>query len=428
MSFTTTVIKAFPQNDVALLFANFANACQLSGTSHESRILSFCHWRASKFAKIVQPKPKAGYQPSFMLLQKSWARKKFLFPLTAFDTILTPLPCLTGSAVDCSLCAQTIASDSKSSETVVIAKEVGVSAEDFSWPFMEQFALEHCICASVPGYHDVSRLNFGCLFAADQHPRCPLTSCVEASHVFEIPFEAGASGEYLSHKMQHGAVAPTRCCLQGPTVWTWMVQFPCNSAHGAADLAWMQKVQVLHCVDCHTCECLPFFFHPKSIQRWIRFYKRAETFRIACQINLGKPSGRKTPTGPVEYLGHASTESQAEEEMFEGNFFLTVYSWCSRDAPRCSPGGSGCFAMSFDFLLIPMPTALYLCLHHSCRCCSAAWGCEAFELPSRNSNTKKESSFASLGWSSEGKSAVAHVPSKRPAIGSTSKHTQPPRR
>ena len=28
----------------------------------------------------------------------------------------------------------------------------------------------------------------------------------------------------------------------------------------------------------------------------------------------------------------------------------------------------------------------------------------------------------------EGKSAVAHVPSKRPAIGSTSKHTQPPRR
>ena len=38
MSFTT-VMHAFPQNDVPLLFANFANACQLSGTSHESRFL-----------------------------------------------------------------------------------------------------------------------------------------------------------------------------------------------------------------------------------------------------------------------------------------------------------------------------------------------------------------------------------------------------
>ena len=42
MSFTT-VMHAFPQNDVPFLFANFTNTCQLSGTSHESRILCFCH-------------------------------------------------------------------------------------------------------------------------------------------------------------------------------------------------------------------------------------------------------------------------------------------------------------------------------------------------------------------------------------------------
>ena len=85
----------------------------------------------------------------------------------------------------------------------------------------------------------------------------------------------------------------------------------------------MHKVQVLHCVCVdYNSECLPFFLHQKSLQRWIRFYKRAESLRVACQINLGKPSGGKTPTGPLEYLGHASAESQAKEEMFEGFYII----------------------------------------------------------------------------------------------------------
>ena len=35
-----------------------------------------------------------------------------------------------------------------------------------------------------------------------------------------------------------------------------------------------------------------------------------------------------------------------------------------------------CRLMSFPF----QSEMLSICLHHSCRCCSAAWGCEAFEL------------------------------------------------
>ena len=109
---------------------------------------------------------------------------------------------------------------------------------------------------------------------------------------------------------------------------------------------------MLHGVDCYTCECLPFFLRQKSFQRWIRFYKRAETLRVVCQNNLGKPSGRKTPTGPVEYLGHASTESQAEEEMFEGNFFLTVYlSLVFQRSTTMQPGRQWMFAMSFNFFV-----------------------------------------------------------------------------
>ena len=104
----------------------------------------------------------------------------------------------------------------------------------------------------------------------------------------------------------------------------------------------MQKVQVLHCLD-YNSECLPFFLRQKSFQRWIPFYRRAETLRVACQINLGKPAGGKTPTRPVEYLGHASTESQAEEEAFESNLSLTVYLILvfQTFAAWYSPGGLG---------------------------------------------------------------------------------------
>ena len=38
----TIVMYAFPQNDVPLLYAIYANACQVSGTSHESKFLRFC--------------------------------------------------------------------------------------------------------------------------------------------------------------------------------------------------------------------------------------------------------------------------------------------------------------------------------------------------------------------------------------------------
>ena len=81
---------------------------------------------------------------------------------------------------------------------------------------------------------------------------------------------------------------------------------------------------MLHCVD-YISECLPFFLHHKIFQSQICFHKGAETLCVACKSNLGKRSGRKTGTRQVEYLGHASAESQAEEETFESNLFLTVY-------------------------------------------------------------------------------------------------------
>ena len=139
---------------------------------------------ALKFFQGRAAQAKAGYQLSFTLLQKSWTRKKFLFPLAAFDTILTSLSCLTGPPVDCSLCAQTIASVSKSSATVVVAREVGASAKDFFWNLMGQFSLGQCnvlVCQDTTTFQDWTLAP--CLLRTniqDAH-WIPLTCCVENS-------------------------------------------------------------------------------------------------------------------------------------------------------------------------------------------------------------------------------------------------------
>ena len=117
---------------------------------------------------------------------------------------------------------------------------------------------------------------------------------------------------------------------------------------------------MLHCVD-YNSECLPFFLHQKIFQSQIYFHKGVETLCVACKSNLGKRSGRKTGTGQVEYLGHASAESQAKEETFESHLFLTCTSfWCSRCSQHDTAVEAGDFLMSFDVLSIPIRNALYL--------------------------------------------------------------------
>ena len=213
----------------------------------------FCHWRASKFAKIVQPKPKAGYQPSFAFLQKSRAPKKFLRPLTAADAIQTPLSFLTCSAVDCSLCAQTIASDSKSSETVVFAREVGASAKDFFWNFMGQFSLEHCIvlvCQDTTTFQDWTLAP--CLLRTNIQDA--YWHVVLRLHVFSRShLKPVLVGSIWVTKCSTELQRVTCCCLPDYTIWMWMVPWtvplqqcswcsrPRMNVEGAgAALCWLQ--------------------------------------------------------------------------------------------------------------------------------------------------------------------------------------------
>ena len=90
-----------------------------------------------------------------------------------------------------------------------------------------------------------------------------------------------------------------------------------------------------------------FLSPPEELSEVDSFLQAGGDLTRCVPNQLGKAFWQKTPTGPVEYLGHASAESQAEEEMFEGNLFLTVY----LGVPEM---------LHLFFLLIPMPTAPYL--------------------------------------------------------------------
>ena len=150
-------------------------------------------------------------------------------------------------------------------------------------------------------------------------------------------------------------------------------QFPCNSAHGAADLAWMQKVQVLHCVDCYTCECLPFFLRPKSIQRWIRFYKPKPTWESLL--------AERPQLGQWNIWAMLLPRAKRKKKCLKATFSLPCTSfWCSRDAPPCSREAMDFFRCHWIFCWFQCQLLSIFAYIISCRCCSAAWRCEAFEL------------------------------------------------
>ena len=192
-----------------------------------------------------------------------------------------------------------------------------------------------------------------------------LLACGQQSQVNDLPLPTfGYCKGWVLYLFFRRGFLPKS--LWGTCKWRWRT-VPLQQCSWCSR-PWMnvEGVEVLHCVD-YNSECLPFFLRQNIFQSQICFHKGAETLRVACQINLGKPSGRKTPTGPVEYLGHASAESQAEEEMFEGNFFLTValilvFQRCT----TMQPGRQWIFPMSFDFFADSNANCSRSFLHCSC--------------------------------------------------------------
>ena len=283
-------------------------------------------------------------------------------------TMLTPLSCLTGSAVDCSLCTQTAASVSKFSATVVIAKEVGVSAKDFSWPFMEQFALEHCIvllCQDTTTFQDWTLAP--CLLRTniqDAHWHVVLRF-----HVFSRShLKLVLVGSIWVTKCSTVLQPATFCCLQGPTVWRWMVPWTvplqqcswCSRPRMNVEGAGAARRWLLHL-------WMFAFLSPPEEHSKVDSFLQAGGDLARCMPNqLGKAFWRKDSNwasgifGPCFYQ-EPSRRRNVWRQLFPYRVPQFGVPEMHHDAAREAVDVLRCHLI---FLLLPMPIALYLCLHH----------------------------------------------------------------
>ena len=195
----------------------------------------------------------------------------------------------------------------------------------------------------MPGYHDVSRLNFGSLFAADQHPRCPLICCVKASRIFQIDSEAGASGEYLNHKIQHGAAA--RNMLLPSRLHNMKVDGPLNSSLPKV----LMVQQTSHeCRRCRCCTvliatpvnvCLSFSAGKAFRARFVSTRVR-RPYVLHARSTLESLLAERLQLGQWNIWAMLLPRAERKKKCLKATFSVPCTSfWCSRDAPQCSPAG-----------------------------------------------------------------------------------------